>query len=100
MIPIHLFFVSTDFECINMVCGISDRKEGTDWGFYSLKEGNCRLCKKYCLADDNCQAVECGTSYCRWWKNDSCNKVSELANSNVVYLHTCLKHKIGILLYE
>ena len=79
-----------------MVCDISNREEGVDWGYYSLKDGNCRLCMKYCLADDSCQSVECGTFYCRWWKNNSCNEVSDLTSSEVVNIQTCLKRSTGI----
>ena len=79
-----------------MACDTSDQTEGKNWGYYSLKDGNCRICKKHCLIDDSCEAIECGTSYCRWWKNNKCNRVSDLFHSNVGYLQTCVKHVIGI----
>ena len=40
MIPKISFVASTDFECINMVCSISDRIEGNDHKLGTIRNPN------------------------------------------------------------
>ena len=94
----ELYLIILDFECINTVCDTSNHLEGISWGYYTLKDGDCRLCKKYCLVDNSCESVECGASYCRWWTKGNCNNSMKLVPSNVDHLQTCLKHATGILI--
>ena len=84
------------YECIHKACDHSLYSENNDWGYYSQTDGNCETCKEYCIKDNNCESVECGSSYCRWWKNGKCNEERELTESVDGHILTCLKNPIGI----
>ena len=47
-----------------------------------------------CSKNEDCEAVECGESYCLWWKNGKCNDSHELSLQSAGIVQTCLK---GIL---
>ena len=83
------------YECIQKACDHSLYTENKDWGYYSQTDGNCAACKKLCIEDDTCESVECGSSYCRWWKNGMCNEAHELTVSTDDHVVTCLKDLIG-----
>ena len=44
-----------------------------------------------CDDDLNCEAVECGETYCSWWANDKCNDAHELSDRTSGSIHTCVK---------
>ena len=85
----------TVYECIQKACDNSLYPENKDWGYYTQTNGNCELCKNLCIEDDTCESVECGSSYCRWWKNGLCNEAHELTVSTDDHVVTCLKDSIG-----
>ena len=66
------------------------------WGYYSEEIGQCSSCKSYCENDATCEAVECGESYCTWWKNGGCNEYSKLTTANTENLRTCIKDPVDI----
>ena len=70
------------YECIQKACDHSLYTENKDWGYFYQTDGNCAACKKLCIEDDTCESVECGSSYCRWWKNEMCNEAPELTVKN------------------
>ena len=94
-----LLYIQTSFqiayECINKACDPTTDTKDKDWGYYSMTDGNCDECKDNCIRDEFCQSVECGDSYCRWWKNGKCNEVHELTEKFDGSTITCLKDLIG-----
>ena len=44
-----------------------------------------------CDDDLNCEAIECGETYCSWWANDKCNDAHELSDRTSGSIHTCVK---------
>ena len=83
------------YECINKRCDWATGVENIDWGYYSTTNGNCGICKKSCSKNVSCEAVECGESYCSWWKNGKCNEEHELTQSSDGFVLTCLKDGKG-----
>ena len=77
------------YTCEKKGCHWADYKEGEDWDYYSRTDGDCFKCQDQCNKDENCGAVECGESYCSWWKIGKCSIKEEFAAT----YHTCQKSK-------
>ena len=64
-----------EYDCSYYSCSWDQFKKDEDWGFYSKNSntaGECNKCKEMCSSDPNCGSVECGSSYCSWWRNGKC----------------------------
>ena len=62
----------SNYFCATRACEWDVFTNPNDWGYYSKENGDCRFCKAKCSQDNNCGAVECGGSYCSWWKLGKC----------------------------
>ena len=78
------------YHCFEKECVFDKDAENIEWGHYSTTNGNCSFCMETCSKNADCEAVECGGSYCSWWKNEKCNEVHELTSSEEGSL-TCIK---------
>ena len=96
-----------EYQCTNLGCDWKLFEDTIDWGYYDKSIGDCVTCHTRCSSDPNCQAFECGTSYCSWWKPGTCDYLSNATMSNTKH-ETCRKkgnihfntlHKEGHLLF-
>ena len=90
--------LNTRYECINKKCDRTTGLENIDWGSYAAENGNCIACKDSCSKNVSCESVECGESYCVWWKNGKCDEAHELTESSDILALTCLKHNKSMLI--
>ena len=74
------------YECLDISCYWDLTKNDDEWGYYSKTIGDCKWCTEQCTADPNCDAVECGSGYCSWWKTGTCPLSNANASSDT---HTC-----------
>ena len=79
-----------EYQCTNLGCDWKLFEDTIDWGYYDKSIGDCVTCHTRCSSDRNCQAFECGTSYCSWWKPGTCDYLSNATMSNTKH-ETCRK---------
>ena len=60
----------------------------TDWGYYDKTNSDCETCRDKCEKDSVCKAFECGTSYCSWWAEGTCDDLRK-ANVSSTAHETC-----------
>ena len=84
------------YNCVHEGCSWKDFDENIDWGHYSKVDGDCGNCKGLCNNDTNCGAVECGKTYCSWWKVERCSNSTEQLSASVMM---CRKTKGNELLF-
>ena len=83
--------VRYQYHCSNSGCHRDSSTKGEDWGYYSGTNGDCNYCQIKCNSDRKCGGIECGTSYCTWWKVGVCSLLDSDKNG-----YTCRKDSIGI----
>ena len=86
------------YEFTNKRCDGLPGVEDVDWGYYSTKDGDCNKCMYKCSKVQDCEAVECGGTYCKWWKNGKCDEKNELTLLSNGTLLTWLKDLNGKLI--
>ena len=83
--------VRYQYHCSNSGCHRDSSTKGEDWGYYSGTNGDCNYCQMKCNSDRKCGGIECGTSYCTWWKVGVCSLLDSDKKG-----YTCRKDSIGI----
>ena len=89
------------YDCSPYSCKWDDTKEDEDWGYYSKNskiEAECHRCKQRCTSDPDCSGVDCGSSYCSWWRDGKCSLFDSTIRYNKdFYGETCRKRSLGRL---
>ena len=75
------------YTCEYRSCYWSSFEKDEDWGYYSEIGGDCSACRSECSNDPNCWAVECGNTYCSWWRIGKCK-----AEERTSFDYTCQKN--------
>ena len=89
---------SDQYEFINKRCDDLSGVKDIDWGYYSTKDGDCSKCMYLCSKDQDCETVECGGNYCKWWKNGKCDDEKELTLLSNGTVLTWQKYQNGKLM--
>ena len=80
-----------NYRCTTKTCFWNMQKENIDWGYYANQTGDCKRCMKSCDEDKSCDAVECGSGYCSWWKNSRCTDPDIDPDNTKDSTRTCVK---------